>query len=144
MRCGLISLNWFRLVCWQRLIQGQSLIQGLSLFEATFQPSSSSFICSLSQFSKTKHKMLQRRGTSYEYGRHGIVEESSTSNPSHFMNTWSFPLKADMLKQDGMLHYWEGWLLKMEKKAEALKPRLTLQLYYQCNMVTGLDVVVKT
>ena len=32
----------------------------------------------------------------------------------------------------------------MEKKAEALKPRLTLQLYYQWNMVTALDVVVKT
>ena len=32
----------------------------------------------------------------------------------------------------------------MEKKAEAFKPRLTLQLYYQWNMVTALDVVVKT
>ena len=60
------------------------------------------------------------------------------------MNRWSFSLNADMLKQDGMLHYWEGWLLKMEKKAEALKPRLTLPLYYQWNMVTALDVVVKT
>ena len=135
MRCGLISLNWFRLVYWQRLIQGQSLIQGLSLFEATFQPSSSSFICSLSQFSKTKHKMLQRRGTSYEYGRHGIVEESLTSNHEHM----EFFIEGRHVEAR-----WKGWLLKMEKKAEALKPRLTLPLYYQWNMVTALDVVVKT
>ena len=72
--------------------------------------------------------------------RHGIVEESLTSNHEHMEFSvegqhvearWHVALLGRVAPQNG-------------EKSEALKPRLTLPLYYQWNMVTALDVVVKT